>query len=111
MRKYVFLFGLIMVSLCILSIKPSYGLESYQTKEIEVSSNDFLEFVHNEGIKNIKRICTDYYCEDLRGSSIEKAFSRFLNNYEIYLTERFDEAQALEMMLKGFPITKIETLY
>ena len=110
MKKYVFMLGIIMMSLLVLSIKPSYGMEVINTKEVNVYSTDFLSYVKENNLHNIKRICVEEYCDTLRGSSISKSFERFMKNYKEYLIDKVGEEQAIASYVKGFVITKIETL-
>ena len=110
MRKYVFLTGFIMICLLIMNIKPSYGLESVNDLNINVNSQDFLTYLKENNIMNIKKICVNEYCDSLRGSTIEKAFESFSKKYQNYLKETISEEASLESYLKGFQITKIEIL-
>ncbi len=110
MKKYVFLVGFIMVCLLIMNIKPSYGLESINNLDLNINSQDFLNYIKENNIINIKRICANDYCDNLRGSSIEKAFESFSKDYQNYLKETISEEASLESYLKGFQITKIEIL-
>lgn len=110
MKKYIFLSGFIMICLLILSIKPSYGLESINNVPININSQDFLSYVKENNIINIKRICVNEYCDNLRGSTIDKAFANFSQKYQTYLKETISEEASLESYLKGFQITKIEIL-
>ncbi len=110
MRKYIFLAGFIMVCLLIMNIKPSYGLEVLNEEDVHVNSHEFLEYVSNNNLQNIKRLCVSQFCETLRGSSLEKSFALFSEKYQKYLEETKGKEIALEASLKGFIITKIETL-
>ena len=110
MRKYIFLLGIVMLCLLIVQIQPSYGLEMSKEVPLNVSSKDFLKVVEEQNIQNIAKICTDDFCDYLRGLNIEDSFSLFVQKYQDYLTEIYSEERALEVVLKGFPITKIEIL-
>ena len=110
MRKYIFLSGFIMICLLVMNIKPSYGLEGINETETNIRSNEFLTYVSENNINNIKRLCVKEFCDTLRGSSLEKSFAIFSEKYKNYLKETKGEEIALETSLKGFIITKIETL-
>ena len=110
MRKYIFLSGFIMICLLVMNIKPSYGLEVINETETNIRSNEFLTYVSENNINNIKRLCVKEFCDTLRGSSLEKSFAIFSEKYKNYLKETKGEEIALETSLKGFIITKIETL-
>ncbi len=109
MRKYIFLSGFIMICLLIMNIKPSYGLETIIETKTNIRSSEFLTYVSENNIKNIKRLCVNEFCDTLRGSSLEKSFAIFREKYKNYLKETKGEEIALETSLKGFLITKIET--
>ena len=87
-----------------------YGLEGINETETNIRSNEFLTYVSENNINNIKRVCVKEFCDTLRGSSLEKSFAIFSEKYKKYLKETKGEEIALETSLKGFIITKIETL-
>lgn len=94
-----------MLSLCILIIEPSYGKEDYVTM-----SNTFLKYITKNKIKNIKRICTIDFCDYLRSPNIEKAWKLYESKYYDYLTTKMDKESALNVILNGFAIKKIDVL-
>ena len=104
MKKYLYLLGIVMIVLILVSIPYSYGMES------ELNSNQLYEYITENHIQNIKKICSNDFCDYLRGLNIEDSFSLFVQKYQDYLTETYSEERALEVVLKGFPITKIEIL-
>ncbi len=110
MKKYVFLFGFILIALIILSIKPSYGLELSNEKEVRINSQEFLEYVEKENITNISKICAGSFCDYMRSANPKKALSIFTDKYRDYIEKTIGEEAALEVYVKGFFITKIETL-
>ena len=110
MKKYVFLFGFILIVLIILSIKPSYGLELSNEKEVRINSQEFLEYVEKENITNISKICAGSFCDYMRSANPKKALSIFTDKYCDYIEKTIGEEAALEVYVKGFFITKIETL-
>ncbi len=109
MKKYLFALGLILVSLLIVSIEPTYGLEM-EDYQLNINSNNLLEFVKEENIKNITELCTTDFCDYLRSSNIEEALEIFKSKYQKFLQQKTNDETALSTILKGFPITKINTL-
>mgnify|MGYP006069852889 FL=1 len=107
MKKYIFCLGIIMLALVIVSIKPTYGLTN---EALNLNSNELLNYIEENNLKNIKKICTDDYCDYLRSTNIKRAVEIFKTNYEEYLREKVGEEKAREIMLKGFKITKIELI-
>lgn len=107
MKKYIFGLGIIMISLIIVSIKPTYGLESMK-QELNINSNDLLTYMKDNKIQNIKKICTTDYCNYLKSVNMEKAIEIFKKDYQSYLTSKTNEEVALSTILKGFPIISIE---
>ena len=110
MKKYVFLFGFIMLALLVLSIKPSYGLELTNEKEVRINSQNFLEYIEKEKITNISKICANSFCDYVRSTNPKKALNIFTEKYLDYIEKNISEEAAIEMYVKGFFITKIETL-
>ena len=95
-----------MLALIIVSIKPTYGLT--EETPLTLNSNDLLDYIAENNLKNIKKICTNDYCDYLKSTNIKKAIELFKANYEKYLTNEIGKEKAREVILKGFPITKIE---
>ena len=107
MKKYLLSLGSVFTALLLLSIEPTYGLE---VDNYNINSNNLLEFIKKEKIQNISELCTIDFCDYLRSAKIESALEIFKTKYQEYLKEKTDEETALSTILKGFPITKINTL-
>ena len=105
MKRYILFLGIIMIFLVILNIEPSYGKEDYV-----VMSHNFLNYVKKNKIRNIKGVCTVDYCDYLRSPNIERAWKLFESKYYDYLVTKMDEEKALEVILNGFAIKKIDVL-
>ena len=97
--------GIMMVSLLILAIEPTFGLTE---KKGNLNSNDFFDTILTQNIKNIAKICSYEYCDTFRGSNVEKGIEIFKTNYFQYLKTKTTEEEALSTLLKGFPITEVE---
>ncbi len=104
MRKYVFLFGFIMICLMLVSIPYSYGYDT------TLNSNDLYRYIQENHINNIKQICSNDFCDYLRSVSLENSIEMFKQKYQEYLEEKIGIEAAYEVVLKGFPITSIELL-
>lgn len=107
MKKYIFAMGIIMMSLLVLSIKPTYGL-THKDVEINVNSNDLLAYIKENQIKNITKICTIDFCDYIRSANTEKAIEIFKKKYQNFIEEKTNEEVALSTILKGFTITTLE---
>ena len=110
MRKYIFLAGFIMVCLLIMNIKPSYGLEVLNEEDVHVNSHEFLEYVSNNNLQNIKRLCVSQFCETLRGSSLEKSFALFRDIEIYYCIENDNEPQNLFAHIQSSLIDYLDEL-
>jgi len=110
MKKYIILMGITLLSLIIVSIEPTYGyeIEDYQ---LNINSNQLYEFIEEKNLKNISEFCTTDFCDYLRSNDMSKAIELFKAKYLEFLKQKVDEETALSTILKGFPITKITTLY
>ncbi len=106
MRKTIYMMGVIMLALSILSIPPTYGLEEDQISQFQ-NSNVLFNQILKEHISNIKEICTYDYCDSLHSENLEKAIALFKENYEHYLETKLEKEEAISTILKGFPITKV----
>ncbi len=109
MKKYILGLGLILVSLLILSIEPTYGLES-KNMSYELNSNDLISYIREHRLENVSELCTKNFCDYLRSSNLEEAIEIFKKKYQNYLASVTDEETAVATIIKGFPITKISTL-
>ncbi len=109
MKKYIFTMGLIIIALILLSIEPTYGLELEEYK-INVNSNNLIEYLKKENITNVSELCTTDFCDYIRSNNIEEGIEIFKRKYQKFLEEKTNEETALSTILKGFPITKINTL-
>ena len=101
MKKYLFGMGLIMISLILISIKPTYGLVESQ------NSNVFFEQILKQNNHSIKEICTIDFCDTFSSNHLEKGIETFKKNYYEYLKTKTTEENALSTVLKGFPIIKV----
>ena len=106
MKKYLFLMGIVMLSLILISIEPTYGIETNGL----TNSNDLLNYIEENKIQNIKKICTIDFCDYIRSTNMQKAITIFIQKYQDYLSENTDSQNARATIIKGFPITKIEIL-
>jgi len=108
MKKYIFLMGIILLSLIIVSIEPTYGLDEMNYKTY-VNSNEIMNYIKENHLENIKKICTNDFCDYLRSTNLEESISIFKKKYQEFLETKIDKETALSIILKGFPITDIET--
>lgn len=101
--------GLILISLLLVSIEPTYGLEIEEYK-ININSNHLLDYLKKENITNVSELCTTDFCDYIRSNNIEEALEIFKRKYQEFLKKKTNEETALSTILKGFPITKINLL-
>ena len=94
MKKYLYLLGIVMIALILVSIPYSYGMES------ELNSNQLYEYITENHIQNIKKICSNV--------RLEESIEIFKKKYQEYIALKIGEDKAYEVVLKGFPITDIE---
>jgi len=104
MKKYIFCLGITMIALVLIQIKPTYGLEEQSPT---INSNQFIEYIENNKIVNIKKLCAKDFCDYLRSNNIKRAFEIFKQKYQEYLIKESDEETALSTILKGFELTII----
>ena len=107
MRKYIFVMGIILLSLILVSIEPTYGLEEENQNLTYQNSNDLFDTILKERITNISTICSYDYCDSFHSSNLEKGIENYKKNYLDYLKTKTTEENAISTVLKGFPITKI----
>ena len=107
MRKYIFVMGIILLSLILVSIEPTYGLEEQNQNFTYQNSNDLFNTILKERITNISSICSYDYCDSFHSSNVEKGIENYKKNYLDYLKTKTTEENAISTVLKGFPITKI----
>ena len=96
-----------MLALVIVSIKPTYGLTE---KNLNLNSNELMNYIEENNLKNIKKICTIDFCDYLKSTNIERAIELFKTNYEEFLNGKIGQEKAREVIRKGFKITKIELI-
>ena len=107
MRKYIFIMGVILLSLMIVSIEPTYGLEEQNQNLTFQNSNDLFDTILKERITNIVMICSYDYCDTFNSDNLEKGIENYKKNYLDYLKTKITEENAISTILKGFPITNI----
>ena len=107
MRKYIFIMGVILLSLMIVSIEPTYGLEEQNQNLTFQNSNDLFDTILKERITNIVMICSYDYCDTFHSDNLEKGIENYKKNYLDYLKTKITEENAISTILKGFPITNI----
>ena len=107
MRKYIFIMGVILLSLMIVSIEPTYGLEEQNQNLTFQNSNDLFDTILKERITNIVMICSYDYCDTFHSDNLEKGIENYKKNYLDYLKTKTTEENAISTILKGFPITNI----
>lgn len=105
MRKHIFILGIIECSLLILTIGHSYALKS----DYSINSNQLLEYIKKNHITNITKLCSNDYCNYIKSSNLTKAIETYINDYANYIKANGNEEGAIEVLAKGFPITKIIT--
>jgi len=81
MKKYIISMGIILISLLLVSIEPTYGLEVEDFK-LNINSNNLLSYIEEEQIKNISELCTTDFCDYLRSNNIEEAIEIFKEKYQ-----------------------------
>jgi len=109
MKKYIFSLGIILVSLLLLLIEPTYGL-SEEDFTMTLNSNQLLEYIEEHRLSNVSEICTKDFCDYLRSTNLEEGIELFKKKYQSFLETQTDEETAIATILKGFPITRISTL-
>ncbi len=107
MKKYLLCLGFIMLALLIISIPKTYGLEN-NSYIIDINSNDLLNYIKENKINNIKKICVQDYCDYLRSPNINKAIAIFNDKVIAKIKEENSLEASLEARVKGFKVTKIE---
>ena len=70
----------------------------------KVSEDSYLE---ENNITNVKKICSDEFCDYLRSVNLTKGISIYEEKCEKYWQEKIGFQKAYEMKIKGFPITDI----
>ena len=108
MKKLLLLLGIVITMSILIFTKEAFGLELEQN--IYLNSNNLLDYIKENNIKNIKKFCTTDFCDYLRSTNIEDGIELFKKKYFKYLSDKKNEEIATETILKGFPITKIKTL-
>lgn len=83
------------------------SISSLEEQEININSNELLEFIKENKLTNIKEFCTEDFCDYLRSTNLEKAIEIFKGKYQDFLKNKTDEETALSTIIKGFPIIKI----
>ena len=96
MKKYFFVITILIIFILITFIPYSYG---YETKLTTINLASYLE---ENNITNVKKICSNEFCDYLRSVNLTKSISI----YE-YWQEKIGSQKAYEMKIKGFPITDI----
>lgn len=109
MKKYIFSLGIILVSLLLISIEPTYGLSSSNVN-LGLNSNQLLDYIQEHRLTNVSEICTRDFCDYLRSTNLEEGIEIFKKKYQSFLESKTDEETAIATVLKGFPITRISTL-
>ena len=99
--------GVILLSLMIVSIEPTYGLEEQNQNLTFQNSNDLFDTILKERITNIVMICSYDYCDTFHSDNLEKGIENYKKNYLDYLKTKTTEENAISTILKGFPITNI----
>lgn len=106
MKKYIIDLGIILISLLILNINPSYGMEENSFKT-NISSNDILSYIEENHLTNIKSLCSNEFCSYLKSTNLKRAIEIFKQDFSKYLKESKGEEIAQTILIKGFPITEI----
>ncbi len=97
--------------LIILQINTTNGLEKNEITFNNLSSQNFLSFVKEKNIaQKISKICTNDFCDFVRGKNIDDSFNKFILKYEEYLTTKTSEENAHSTILKGFNIKSVNVL-
>lgn len=108
MKKYIYFLGVVMFSLLLVSIEPSYGFQEENGLDVNVNSNAFLDYVYENGIDAISGLCTKDFCGTIDMNHLETSFQKFVEQYRTFLEVKTDSETASSTILKGFPITKFE---
>ena len=101
MKKYVIFLTVVLILLGICFLPYSYGYEE------SLNSKNLYAYLEENHIHNIQQLCTYDYCDYLRSVNLQKSITLYEQKYEEYLKEKIGSEKAYEVILKGFPITKI----
>ena len=107
MKKYIIDLGIILIFLLILNIKPTYGYTDNNKKQLNILSNELLNYIETNDLKNIKSICSNDFCSYLKSQNIKRAIEIFKQEFADYLKQEKDEDLVTSTIIKGFPITEI----
>ena len=107
MKKNIIMLGIILVSLLILNIEPSYGALEENSIHPNILNKDLLNYIETNHITNIEQICTQDFCSYLKSINLKKALKIFEQEYQEYITKEKGSEEAVSRILKGFPITEI----
>ena len=108
MKKYVINLGVIMLSLLILSIEPTYGQVEEKTRPLNINNTELLNYIQDHHLTNIKAICTYDFCDYVRSENMNRAMEIFTQKYKENLASQKGEEAAISATIKGFPITEIK---
>lgn len=111
MKKRIGLLLFLLSIFFIIQIGETNGMEKNQITFSNLNSNHFVSFVKEKQIDSkISKICTNEFCDFVRGKSIEESFEIFKTKYESFLRQEKDEEIVRSTILKGFPITSVNVL-
>ena len=101
MKKYFFVITILSILILTTFIPYSYGYED------KVTTINLASYLEENNITNVKKICSDEFCDYLRSVNLTKSISIYEEKCEKYWQEKIGFQKAYEMKIKGFPITDI----
>ncbi len=107
MKKYLYLFGIIVLSFIITFSNKTYAYEPCYYQKIKLNNlntNNFTKYINEQNPKTkYLKICSYENCYEVRNENITTA----LNNFVKIQKKKNSEEYNLEIEIKGFPITEI----
>ena len=107
MKKNIIMLGIVLISLLILNIEPSYGALEENSIHPNILNKDLLNYIKANHMTNIEQLCSQNFCSYLKSINIKKAIEIFEKEYQEYITREKGSEEAISAMTKGFPITEI----
>ena len=108
-KRIVIDLGVILLSLFILNIKPSYGVLEENRIHPNILNKDLINYIQTNHIYNIEQICSNHFCSYLKSVNLKKAVEIFEQEYQNFIEDERGKEEALATITKGFPITEILT--
>ena len=105
--KKIFVLGIILLFI-LLSLRDNntyayIDCKNTIIKPYEVTTLNLADYLLNSNYNEVSGFCSYNMCYEIRESNINKS----INNFKLLYDKRLSENDRLEIMVKGYPITKI----